>query len=432
MSAPDSPGQLDTSFFGGGVQERVQRTAEASSIVNIRTVRSPLQPNVLHVEVTDSEGLRGLGETFYGASVVEAQIHDVMVPILCTENPSTDPREVFRILAGYVGYTGSGAEVRAQSAIDIALWDLAAQRASLPLRTLLNPGAGESIPVYNTCSGENYVNQESRQSSTNWGLGLKGRPPGPYEDLWRFLHEPGALAKDLVAAGYPGMKVWPFDREAEKARGGKEMDFDFGLGVLREIRSAVGNEIELYLELHSLLGLEAAKRLCDLVEGFNITWIEDPLRSDRIDDLVDLRRSTGAHIAMGETMGAGLNSYPALIAREVADTVIMDLGWCGGITTALDVLELAHQTDTAISYHDCTGPVSLAVAGQLAVATPQTVVQEVARSFWHTWYPKMADGIPHIEQGVLTLSGDPGHGAVLSEQFLTQGDTLSRDSSVQS
>ncbi len=157
--------------------------------------------------MTDSEGVTGLGETFYGASVVEAHLHDVIVPTLLADRPQADPGSVQDVTTGYVGYSGSGAEVRAQSAVDIALWDIAAKRRGVPLRTLLHPGAVSTIPVYNTCSGSHYVNAQSRQSSQNWGIGDTTPPAGSHEDLWGFLNRPGELAKELLAAGYRGMKV---------------------------------------------------------------------------------------------------------------------------------------------------------------------------------------------------------------------------------
>ena len=190
----------------------LQNTISTSAkIVKIESVRSTIQPNVTHVLVTDSDGITGLGETFYGATAVEAHLHDVIVPTLIAENLTADPSSVSQAIQGYVGYSGSGAEVRARSALDIALWDIAAKRAGLPLRHLLRSDSPDSMPTYNTCSGLKYVNAESRQSSSNWGFSKDSRPDGNYEDLWAFINEPARLARELVDAGYTGMKVWPFD-----------------------------------------------------------------------------------------------------------------------------------------------------------------------------------------------------------------------------
>jgi L-alanine-DL-glutamate epimerase-like enolase superfamily enzyme len=418
---------LDQTQDGEALEDLYQRVAKAAgsaTIASITTVRSAVQPNVLHVMVEDSEGVTGLGETFYGASVAEAHLHDVVIPALSADTPIAEPRAVARSVSGYVGYSGSGAEVRARSALDIALWDIAAKRAGLPLRHLVRPGSLAAIDSYNTCSGALYVNQESRQSSGNWGIDVHQRPEGEWEDLWRFLNEPGALATDLVQAGYQGMKVWPFDLAAEESGGAPDTDFRFGLSVIEEIRSAVGSTIDIYVELHSLLGVEAARRLAAELEPFDIRWIEDPIRADHTEDLKRLRDVTSAHLAVGENLGAGKNGYSQLIKNRLVDTVIFDLGWCGGITEALDIqLDIVPGTQQ-VAYHDCTGPVSLAVATQMSLATPHTVVQEFARSFWHTWYPEMATGVPDRVAGQLVVGDEPGHGVVLRQEFLSAPHTM--------
>lgn len=413
-----------------GLWERVIRDAGEARITEIKTVRSALQPNVLQVIVADSDGVTGVGETFYGAGVVETQIHEVDAPLLAIEKPLAVPQEVSRVLQSYVGYAGSGAEVRSRSAIDIALWDIAAKRAGLPLRRLLRPDSASSIPVYNTCSGSMYVNQQSRQSSDNWGLNEKAAPETHYEDLWGFLNRPGELAQELLEAGYRGMKVWPFDIAAEKVRGGVEIDLSFGLSVLHGIRSAVGNQMDVYLELHSMLHFDAALKLSEAVREFDLTWIEDPIRADRAAELATLRASSSAPLAVGENMGSGANGYDALIQAQSVDTVIVDLGWCGGITDALPLISTTEQAGMSIAYHDCTGPVSLAVAGELSLASPNARVQEVARAFWHTWYPQMASGIPEITGGELVCGNRPGHGVELLPEFLSSPSTTLRSIAV--
>jgi L-alanine-DL-glutamate epimerase-like enolase superfamily enzyme len=399
-----------------------------ATIARIESVRSTIQPNVTHVVVTDTDGVTGLGETFYGSSSVEAHLHDVIVPTLEAEKPHANPRSVSAVVDGYVGYSGSGAEVRARSALDIALWDIAAKRHNLPLRALLNPSARSSIDSYNTCSGVKYVNAESRQSSSNWGFSGNNRPEGDFEDLWAFLNEPARLARELVDAGFKGMKVWPFDLVAESSRGGIDADLSYGLSVLDAIRNEVGMEIELYLELHSLWQPEAAARLVTEVERFSLAWVEDPIRADRVASLAQLRNRASMPIACGENLGSGANGYSAMIEQHAVDVMIMDLGWCGGITEALPLISQTRAAGMTSAFHDCTGPVSLAAATEVSLASPNTTVQEVARAFWHGWYPQMASGYPQLVGGELRASDVPGHGCQLDPDFLNSPDTTIRQS----
>ena len=75
-----------------------------------------------------------------------------------------------RALRGYVGSASSGAEMRAASAIDIALWDLRGQATGQPLHRVLGGACRDSIRTYNTCAGYRYIRDESGQAVMNWGL----------------------------------------------------------------------------------------------------------------------------------------------------------------------------------------------------------------------------------------------------------------------
>lgn len=399
--------------------------AEASAIRirSLETVRFPAQRNVTWVLITAEDGTVGLGETFYGGSVVEEYLHTQVAPVLLTE-PRPTPQSVRRRLRGYVGYSGSGVEVRGNSAVDIALWDLEARRAGRPLRSILGGPVRDSIPVYNTCAGNSYVSVESRQSSSNWGIG--DDPTSRYEDLWAFLNRPADLARDLRDQGYRGMKVWPFDLAAEESGGDHTADLRFGLGVLDAIREAVGADMDLYVELHSLWQPKGAERVLSALEPYDLVWAEDPIRPDHIDALASLRSSSGVPIAVGENLGDGFNGYGPLLRAQATDVAIIDIGWGGGITAALHVAALAEQHGVPIAPHDCTGPVALAVAAHVVTSIPNGFVQEVARAFYHGWYTDVAVGVPEIAGGVIRPAPAPGHGVELTPEFLAAPTTIRR------
>lgn len=397
------------------------------ALKSIETIRTGLQPNVTIVAIRDQDGNVGLGETFFGASSVEAYIHDVAAPVLA-ETAVDTPSAAAAALEPYVGYTGSGAEARGNSAIDIALWDLLAKRASLPLNELLGGRFHNGLPVYNTCAGYSYINAESRQSSSNWGTSLttEAGPGGGYEDLWAFHNEPAKLARELVEAGYPGMKIWPFDLAAEQSGGSRSADLRPGLAVLEAIRNEVGDEINVYLELHGQWTLSGATRLLHAVEPYDLTWAEDPIRSDQPGALAVLRSRTDIPIAVGESTGAGNLGYRALLEQGAIDTAILDLGWCGGITQGRRAAHLADSHGLPVALHDCTGPIALATAVHLATATPNVEVQEVARAFYHGWYQDIATGLPELREGTISTTSAPGHGIELAPGFLSRADTSRR------
>lgn len=391
-------------------------------IVAVETLVSPIQPNVCVVGLTSDEGLRGWGETFYGAPAVESYVHHEAAFRLL-ELPGASPEGAAEVLAPYVGYQGSGAEMRANSAIDIALWDLLGKRAGLPLRELFGGAVQDSVLLYNTCAGSRYVSTESRQSSTNWGL--SGPRQGKHEDLWAFLNEPARLARELVSIGMPGMKVWPFDLAAESNRGDHRADLREGLRVLEAIRNEVGHDIELYLELHSLWTLPGAKRLLKAVEEFEPTWVEDPIRADKVEPLMELNRSTALPIATGESL-TGRRGFKPLLDGAALDVAIVDLGWTGGITEARKIAALADIYGVPVAPHDCTGPFSLSAALHWVSSSPNGMVQEYSRAFYESWYQEFVDELPVIEGGRMRPSDRPGLGMELSDRILKDPETRVR------
>lgn len=395
----------------------------------IETYRTAIQPNVCIVRLTDSDGAQGLGETFYASTAVETYLHDVVAPALLSMDNVT-PEGLRRDLSPYVGYQGSGVEMRAISAVDIAVWDLLARRAGLPLRELLGGPVRDSIPVYNTCAGSQYINAESRQASANWGV-LGEAPQGDMEDLWAFLHTPGRLAKELAGAGFRGMKIWPFDLAAEASGGTAAADLRAGLHVLDEIRNAVGDGIDVYLELHALWTASGARRLLASIEQYDVRWVEDPIRPDFVGAYASLRANSTVRIAAGETL-AGARGYKPLLDSDSLDVALVDLGWTGGLTEARRISDLAEIHGVAVAPHDCAGPVSLTAGVHWVTSAPTGIVQEMSRAFYAGWYAHIVDELPPISDGEIRPLDKPGLGLDLSREFLTASTTSVRTSGARS
>src|SRR5271166_4454875 len=183
-------------------------------ITALETIRIAEFANLLWLKVHTSEGIVGLGETFFLAETVEAYVHECLAQKLL----GRDPLEIDRIskdLIGYLGFRSTGAEMRGNSALDIALWDVFGKVSGQPLAQLLGGFSRPRIRTYNTCAGTAYMRKGNAQLTGNWGLGATRE----YDDLDAFLHRADELAADLLAEGITAMKIWPFDLAAERNEG---------------------------------------------------------------------------------------------------------------------------------------------------------------------------------------------------------------------
>ncbi len=393
----------------------------------IETVRCEEFPNLLWVQVHTDEGLTGLGETFYGPASAEAHIHQMIAPKLIGQ----DPRNIERLqseLIGYVGFVGSSAEMRGASAIDIALWDIFGQSVGLPLCDLLGGRVRDRIKVYNTCAGYSYVQTKVTQGTDNFGLDAV---TGDYEDLDAFLNRADELAQSLLEMDITAMKIWPFDYAAEATQGqwiGAD-DLKRGLEPFEKIRDAVGDRMEIAAELHSLWSRPMAVKIANALEDIAPVWVEDPVFMDHLGSIGDVAAATSCPIAVGETRG-GRADFRQLLELEALSMVIMDLSWCGGISEARKVGQMAETYHVPVAFHDCTGPVVLTASTHLALNARNCWLQEMVRAFYYGWYGRFVTELPAIDKGEITVPAGPGLGTALQPDVVGRADvTVKRTTS---
>jgi len=396
-------------------------------ITNVETVRLGEFPNIIWVRIHTDEGLTGLGETFMGAAAVEAYIHEWVAPKLIGKDPlAIESRN--RDITGYLGWRGSGAETRGNSAVDIALWDIFGKAANMPVYTALGGKSRDDIRIYNTCAGYQYVRSTTNQSSANWGIGAAKKSAGPYEDLEGFLNRAGELAESLLSEGITGMKIWPFDPAAEKSHGQyiSNADLDLALEPFRKIRDAVGQKMDIMVEFHSLWRLPMAQKISRALKPFNTFWHEDAIRMDSLDLLKQYAKDCDALICASETLSYkwGFKDY---LQTGVAGVVMPDLSWCGGLSEGRKIAALADAWQLPVAPHDCTGPVVWTASSHLSLHAPNALVQESVRAFYTGWYKELVTELPVVKNGMLSLGDKPGLGLELLPDLHLRADAIVRN-----
>jgi len=394
-------------------------------ITALETLRISEHPNLLWVRVHTDEGLVGLGETWFGAASVEADMHERIAALVLGEDPSR-LEHLNRRMRPYAGFCGTGAEIRALSALDVALWDIAGKAQGRAICDLLGGRTREAIPVYNTCAGPSYVSKTSAVRPDNFGL-ASGALVRRYEDLDAFLHRADELAASLLEMGISSMKIWPFDLAAGAADGMdiSAADLKKALVPFEKVRAALGDRMRLKAELHGLWSLVAAKKICAALEPIGMDWVEDPIFMDRLQELPALAAATHVPLAGGETLG-GLGQVQQLIDTRAIATPIVDVTWGGGITFAHKCAALAAARGLPIAFHDCSGPITLAASTHLALATPNVREQEIARGMYFGWYAELVDCPPPIANGMISVPPGPGLGVSLLPGLEKRKDAVSR------
>lgn len=394
-------------------------------VTGIETIRLDEFPNLLWVHVETDEGIKGLGETFYGAQSAEAHVHAIIAPYLLGQDPLQIERHQANLI-GYVGFTGAGAEQRGRSAVDIALWDLWGKATGQPIHQLLGGATRDDIRVYNTCAGYQYVRQRPVQGTANFGIGAA---EGPYEDLDAFLNNADELAHSLLEMGIDAMKIWPFDYAAEASQGQfiSAADLKKGLEPFEKIRAAVGDRMDIMCELHSMWNRPSAVKIARALEEIEPTWVEDPVFMDHLDSLGEVARSTTSPIAVGETRG-GKADFRYLVELDALSTIIADLTWCGGLSEGRKIATLCDAWHVPVAFHDCTGPVALTASTHLALHTRNCFIQEMVRAFYHGWYGELVTQLPPVENGRIRAPAGPGLGLELLPDIGRRDDATIRRS----
>ncbi|MEI4485107.1 mandelate racemase/muconate lactonizing enzyme family protein [Frigidibacter sp. MR17.14] len=397
-------------------------------ITAIRTYRVEEFANVLWVHVETDAGITGLGETFYGAEACEAHIHNTLAVRLVGQNPLNIELLHKEMVSLPNAQASTGVEYRAASAIDIALWDIFGKVAGQPVHMMLGGQSWDRMRIYNTCAGTRYVRTNKIKPVDTWNLGAKGADaPSPYEDLDAFMTRAGELAEDLLSNGITAMKIWPFDPAAIENKGmfitAEQMKT--AIKPFELIRKAVGDKMEIMVEMHSLWNLPVAMDIARALEPYQPRWYEDAIRMNSPQALAEFARSTTTWTCASETLGSRF-AYKEYLDRDATHVVMADLCWTGGLTEGRKIAAMADTYHRPFAPHDCIGPVGFAAAIHMSISQPNTLIQESVRAFYKGWYRELVTEVPRIEGGYVYPMEGPGLGTELVPQFFERSDLSTR------
>jgi L-alanine-DL-glutamate epimerase-like enolase superfamily enzyme len=206
---------------------------------------------------------------------------------------------------GAVGY--------AISAVDVALWDLKARLLGLSLPRLLGAVRTE-VPVYGSGGFTTYSDRQLHDQLSGWALDQ---------------HIPRVKIKVGESWG---------------AAGGRDLE------RMAQARKVIGDETELFVDANGGYSRKQAVRIMAAASDLDVRWFEEPVSSDDLDGLREVRNAVRADVTAGE-YGYDLSYFRRMCAAEAVDCLQADVSRCGGITEWLRVAAVAAAYGLEISGH---------------------------------------------------------------------------------
>ena len=338
-------------------------------ITKIETIRVKEFFHVLWVQVYTDAGHLGLGETWYLPRAVSAVIHDIYSPHLIGQNPLDRERLWEKMYGMAEGFGYAGAEFRALSAIDIALWDIAGQAMGEPIYNVLGGMCRDRVKIYNTIGSY-----------------------GPYQDNEWEIRDPVGLAQSYLDEGITVMKAY-YAMNIPRDAGGNfvsSRDIKKALEPLAKIRKALGDQIDIAHDGGGQWSLPAAIKICQAMEEYDVFWQEEMIRPVNVETHLRLKEATKTPICAAERL-IGKYHFREFIEKGAADIVMPDVIWTGGITEARKIATLAETYQTPITPHDWTGPVNVFACAHISLSVPNLLLQETNRAYYKGWYDKFIE-----------------------------------------
>jgi L-alanine-DL-glutamate epimerase-like enolase superfamily enzyme len=262
----------------------------------------------------------------------------------------------------------SGAATQALAAVDVALWDLKAKRAGLPLAKLLGAHR-DSVRCYNTSGG--------------------------------FLHETIDQVKDnatrTLEAGIGGIKIKV-----------GQPDWREDLRRVAAVREHLGDTVPLMIDANQQWDRPTAMRMGKALEEFDLVWIEEPVDAYDAEGHAELARALTTAIATGEML-TSVGEHYELIRHRAVDILQPDAPRIGGITQFLKLATLAEHANLGLAPH-----YAMEIHVHLAAAYPAEPWVE----HFDWLYPLFNERL-ETSGGRMHLSGRPGLGITLSDQART-------------
>ncbi len=362
-----------------------------------------------YVAVRTDEGVTGYGEMSDGRNPygVTGAVTD-FEPVLIGQDPLPVERrywDMYRLARQSPG----GIASKAIAGIELALWDIKGKAAGMPVHAFFGGPTRDSQQVYWSHCGT------SRARSHE----LIGVPPlksmGDVRRLGQEVRDKGfnALKTNIVFPGDPAHTYF-----AGFGGGSGTTDQNITPALLRHIEEYIGTfkdgagpNVEIALDLNFNFKPLAARQICDVVEQFDMMWVEVDMYEP--EGLAEVKNSTNVPITSGENL-FGLRDYRPYFEARAMDTVKVDIPW-NGFSRSRDVALAAESHELNIAPHNYYSHLSTMISLNLCATLPNVRIMEIDIDDV-PWKDELTGGALEINDGIIDVPTEPGWGVNLNEE----------------
>ncbi|EFP96844.1 mandelate racemase/muconate lactonizing enzyme family protein [Vibrio caribbeanicus] len=383
--------------------------------IEIFDIHCPKRPpwNPVFVRIHTDEGITGVGEAGlaydWGHSAAAAMIKEIAEAVLIGFDPFSTEKLWSRMLReSFWGLGGGPVLYAAMSAIDTALWDIKGKALGLPVYQLLGGKTNDKLRTY------------ASQLQFDWDTECK-----------KLIHpeEYAEAALKAVAQGYDAVKVDPIVYDADG-----QSSFDrtklftqpqmrlFG-NRLRAIRDAVGPDVDIIFESHSLMGAASAIQMGEVIEEVGCMMYEEPVNYLNSAIHKKVADNVKVPIAGGERLYHRWDARPYFEDQSI-DVLQPDVGLCGGFTEAKKVCDYADVYDIRVQAHVCGGPVATAASLHLETAIPNFLIHEHHTYAIKDWNRELCIQDPQPKDGFFQAPDTPGIGIELNDEVVRRSPNV--------
>jgi mannonate dehydratase len=401
-------GALAPESFAGFAQA-VAGTAPVKirDIKTILTAPNRIRLVVVKVETTEP-GLVGWGcATFtQRALVVQTALEQYLKPFLIGRN--VDEIEDIWQSSYMSSYWRNGPVLfNAMSGVDIALWDIKAKRAGMPLYQLLGGKVRHGADCYYHASGATFAEVEEN-ARRGMGLGFRHvRVQAATPGLAGYGAGGGAAAaaaraNEAIGPTNPS-RIWepaPYVRMLPK--------------LFEHLRTKLGDEVELLHDVHERVTLNQGINLCKALEPYRLFFLEDPFPPEDNEHFRLLRQQTSIPLAMGELFNTQ-HEYLPLIKDRLIDFIRIHISQIGGLSPARKVAALCEYFGVRTAWHGPGDASPLAHAAQLALELASYNFGIHEGGSFPAETREVFVGCPEIKDGYMLANEKPGLGIEVDE-----------------